>query len=167
MPVKVNFCIACGTGLVSASDADGRERRRCPAPDCGWVHYGNPTPVVAAIVEHPDGVLLARNKGWPDGMFGLVTGYLEAGETPEAGVLREVQEELGLTAELVSLVGIHAFELKNELLVTYHVRAAGEVRLGDELAAYKAVPEAKLRPWPVGTGHAVREWLRGRGREDV
>jgi NADH pyrophosphatase NudC (nudix superfamily) len=131
------------------------------------VHYGNPTPVVAAIVEHPDGVLLARNKGWPDGMFGLVTGYLEAGETPEAGVLREVQEELGLAAEIVSLVAVHAFELKNELLVTYHVRAEGEVQLGDELAAYKVVPEAKLRPWPVGTGHAVRDWLRGRGREDV
>lgn len=165
--MKVNFCIACGTALTTGSDAEGRERRRCPAPDCGWVHYGNPTPVVAAIVEHPNGVLLARNKGWPEGMFGLVTGYLEAGETPEAGVLREVQEELGLAAEIVSLVGVHAFELKNELLVTYHVRAAGEVQLGDELAAYKAVPEAKLRPWPVGTGHAVREWLRGRGRDDV
>jgi NAD+ diphosphatase len=165
--VKVKFCMACGAGLVAGNDAEGRERMRCPAPDCGWVHYGNPTPVVAAIVEHPDGVLLARNKGWPEGMFGLVTGYLEAGETPEAGVLREVQEELGLAAEIVSLVGVHAFELKNELLVTYHVRAEGEVQLGDELAAYKVVPEAKLRPWPVGTGHAVRDWLRGRGREDV
>lgn len=165
--MKANFCIACGAALVTAEDAEGRARNRCTAPDCGWVHYGNPTPVVAAIVEHAEGVLLARNVDWPEGMFGLVTGYLEAGETPEAGVLREVQEELGLTAEVVSLVGVHAFEMKNELLVTYHVRASGEVKLGEELAAYKAVPEAKLRPWPMGTGQALRDWLRSRGRDDV
>ncbi len=165
--MKVKHCLACGEALEWTRDQEGRERKKCPVPSCGWVHYGNPTPVVAAIVEHPDGILLARNKGWPEGMFGLVTGYLEAGETPEDGVLREVKEELGLDAEIVGLVGVHAFELKNELLVTYHVRASGEIKLGAELAAYKPVLEEKLRPWPVGTGHAVRDWLRGRGRTDL
>lgn len=165
--MKAKFCVACGSELVASPDGEGRVRARCPATGCGWVHYGNPIPVVAAIVEHPDGILLARNKGWPDGMFGLVTGYLEAGETPEAGVLREVEEELGLVAAVASLVGVYAFEIKNELLVAYHVVASGEVKLGDELAAFKAVREDRLRPWPVGTGHAVRDWLRRRGRTDV
>lgn len=159
--------MACGRELVIATDHEGRERKKCSDEACGFVHYGNPVPVVGAIVEHPTGILLARNKGWPEGMFGLVTGYLEAGETPEAGALREVKEELGLDAEVVSLVGVHAFELKNEVLITYHVRATGDVVLSDELAGYKTVPEAKLRPWPMGTGHAVRDWLRARGRTDV
>ncbi len=165
--MKVKHCMACGRELVTALDHENRERKRCPDETCGFVHYGNPAPVVAAIVEHPTGILLARNKGWPEGMFGLVTGYLEAGETPEAGCLRELKEELGLDGTIVSLVGVHAFEMKNEVIVTYHVRAEGEIVVAEELAGVKAVPEAKLRPWPMGTGHAVRDWLRARGRTDV
>lgn len=159
MPVKVNFCIACGTGLVSASDADGRERRRCPAPDCGWVHYGNPTPVVAAIVQMGDDVILVRPPSFPDKFFGLVTGFLERGERPEEGVVREVKEELGLDAKVESLVGVHPFFMMNQVIITYHLTAAGEIQLGDEIAEYKRIPIAKLRPWPMGTGEAVRDFL--------
>jgi NAD+ diphosphatase len=164
--MKVAFCIACGKPLIDGHDAT-HARKKCSDETCGYVHYGNPTPVVAAIVEHPSGILLARNHGWPEGMFGLVTGYLEAGETPETGVLRELREELGLEGEVVRLVGVHAFEPKNELIVTYHVKADGPVVLSEEIAAYKAIPEAKLRPWPMGTGLALREWLVSRGRTDV
>jgi NAD+ diphosphatase len=103
-----------------------------------------------------------RNHGWPDKWFGLVTGFLEREETPEVGVLREVQEELGLAAEMVRLVGVYGFAAKNELIVAYHVRAEGEITLGDELEAYKIVPVPRLRPWPFGTGDAVRDWLAAR-----
>ena len=57
-------------------------RLRCPA--CDWTHWGNPTPVLAAVVENDaEQVLLARNALWQEGMFGLITGFLEAGESPE------------------------------------------------------------------------------------
>lgn len=151
-------CLRCGAELVER-ETEERPRRVCPAEGCGFVFYDNPTPVVAAIVEHEGEVILVRQRGWPESWYGLVTGFLERGETPEAGVLRELDEELGLAGEVASLVGVYAFEQKNELIVAYHVRAHGEVRLGDELEAYKRVPIAKLRPWPFGTGHAVRDWL--------
>lgn len=166
MAVEFKFCPQCTSQLVMR-DHHGRERKVCEAPGCGFVHWGNPTPVVAAIIEHDGQVLLARGKGWPEKMFALVAGFLEAGESAEAGVLREVKEELGLDGEVVGLVGVHTFEMKNELLVTYHVRAAGEITVADELEGVKLVSEAKLRPWPFGTGHAVRDWLRSRGRSDV
>lgn len=156
-----NHCLRCGAALTDR-DEHGTARRGCPAPGCGWIHYDNPLPVVAAIVEHGDDVLLVRNKGWPEGMYGLVTGFLERAEAPDAGVLREVREELGLAGEVVSLVGAYTFEQRNELIVAYHVRASGDVTVGDELAGYKRVPIAKLRPWPFGTGHAVRDWLASR-----
>ncbi len=152
------FCPRCGAGLVER-DVHGTRRRACPKEGCGFVHWNNPTPVVAAIVERDGQVLLARGRGWPEKLFGLVTGYLEAGETPEAGVLREVKEELGLDGEVVSLVGVYPFELKNELIVAYHVRARGEVTLSEELEAYKAIPPDKLRAWDFGTGLAVKQWL--------
>jgi NADH pyrophosphatase NudC (nudix superfamily) len=151
----------CGAILETKDTADGA-RKVCSNAECGWVFYDNPTPVVAAIVEHEGDVILARQRNWPEGWFGLITGFLERGETPEAGVLRELQEELGLKGEIVSLVGVYAFEQRNELIVAYHVRAEGEVKLGDELESIKRVPPGKLRPWPFGTGHAVRDWLARR-----
>jgi ADP-ribose pyrophosphatase YjhB (NUDIX family) len=123
------------------------------------VHYDNPLPVVAAIVETGAGVVLVRSHGWPDKMFGLVTGFLERGETPEQAVVREVHEEVGLDAKVTSLVGVYAFTERNEVIIAYALWADGEVKLGDEIASYRLVPKAKLRPWPFGTGLAVADWL--------
>jgi NADH pyrophosphatase NudC (nudix superfamily) len=141
---------------------EGAARFACTR-DCGYVHWDNPVPVVAAIVEHEGAVILARNKAWPDPkMFGLITGFLEKGEAPETAVRREVKEELSLDALAVHFVGLYPFERRNELIIAYHVPAAGVLRLGEELAEYRRIAPAKLRPWDFGTGLAVRDWLKGR-----
>jgi NAD+ diphosphatase len=152
------FCPRCATALVERQ-AGGKPRPACPAEGCGFVAWGNPTPVVAAIIEHEGAVLLARGRGWPEKLFALVTGFLEAEETPEAAVLREVKEETGLSAELVGFVGAYVFELRNELILAFHVRAEGPITLSDELEATRHIPREKLKPWPFGTGLAVRDWL--------
>ncbi len=152
------FCPSCAQPLVDR-EAGGSVRGACPDAACGFVHWGNPTPVVAAILEHEGAVLLARGKGWPEKVFALVTGFLEANETPEAGVLREVREETGLTGEVVAFVGMYTYEARNELLLVYHVRASGPITLSDELEETKRIPKEKLKPWPFGTGPAVRDWL--------
>ena len=59
---------------------------------CDYVFWNNPTPVVAAIIELNDTIILVRNKGWPEKMYGLITGFLEKGEPPEAGILRELEK---------------------------------------------------------------------------
>ena len=159
--MSMRFCTRCATPLEDKVE-EGKTRRACPREGCGFIHYGNPLPVVAAIVEHEGEVLLVRAQGWPEKFFGLVTGFLEAGESPEAGVLRELKEELGLEGEVVSLVGVYPFEQRNELIVAYHLKARGTVRLGAELAGYKRIAKEKLRAWDFGTGLAVRDWLRRR-----
>ena len=155
------FCPRCATPLALQQHG-GRARPTCPAD--GFVHWGNPVPVVGAIVEHRGLIILARGRGWPEKFYALVTGFLEAGETPEAAVLREVKEELSLDAQVVSLIGVYSFELRNELIACWHVRARDdqEIVLSDELEAYKALPPEKVRPWDMGTGLAVRDWLKRR-----
>jgi len=153
------YCPRCGTPLEEFEDAEGYTRRRCTDEDCEFVHYDNPDPVVAAIVEHGDDVVLARNVGWPEDWFGLVTGFLEKGETPRDGLLREVGEELGVEAEIVGFVGHYPFEAMNQLILAYHVTIEEEPTAGPELAAIKRVPVDDLKPWPMGTGDAVRDWL--------
>lgn len=160
MSSAFSYCPACARPLAARA-ADGRL-----ACACGYVHWDNPVPVVAAIVEHEGSVILARNRAWPDPkMFGLVTGFLEKGETPEAAVRREVKEELDLEPLGAALVGIYPFARRNELIIAYHVPARGAIRLNEELADYRRIAPEKLRPWDFGTGLAVRDWLRKRGSE--
>jgi NAD+ diphosphatase len=157
MPYK--FCPQCATPLIT-TDLDGCLRLKCPA--CDFVHWDNPIPVVAAIVEHEGKVILTRSQGWPEKWLGVVAGFLEKGETPEQGALREVKEELGLEGEIVSCIGHYPCELRNQIIFAYHIRAEGEIKLGDELESIKALPPEEVRPWEVGTGPALKDWLASR-----
>jgi NAD+ diphosphatase len=155
------FCPLCGTEL-ELSEIDGKERRSCSSLSCGYVFWDNPTPVVAAIIELDGNVVLARNKGWPEKMYGLITGFLEKGETPEDSILREIKEELGLEGKIADFVGYYSFFEMNQLIFVFHIEARGEVVLGEELAGIKIIDPDKLRPWSVGTGPAVSDWLESR-----
>jgi NAD+ diphosphatase len=157
------FCPECGKQLIKQA-LDGQPRLKCPA--CGFIFWDNPIPVVAAIVELGGNIILARNRDWPEKWYGIITGFLDKAELPEAAILREVKEELGLDSEIVSFVGHYLFEQKNQVIMVYHVRAEGEIALNDELVDYKLVPPEKVKPWGLGTGPAMRDWLKARGLLD-
>jgi hypothetical protein len=50
----------------------------------------------------------------------------------------------------------------NQLILAYHVVARGQIVLGDELDGYKRLPPERVRPWDLGTGPALRDWLNER-----
>lgn len=155
------YCPRC-TAPLAERLVDGEPRRAC-TPECGFVHYDNPTPVVAAVVEHDGAVILARNRAWPPKWYGLITGFLERDETPAEGVQREVKEELGLEAQSAALIGVYPFARANQVIIAYHVPATGGIVLGEELIEYRRIAPEKCRYWTSGTGLALRDWLRGRG----
>ena len=157
----MKFCPQCG-GNLKPGQIDGRTRFGCSSGTCDYVFWDNPTPVVAALVEREGRVVLVRNKEWPLKIYGLVTGFLEKNETPESGILREVKEELGLNGQIDDFIGIYSFFEMNQLILAYHVRVQGKIVLGEELADVKIVPPEKLRPWAIGTGPAVKDWLTKR-----
>jgi len=164
------FCAQCATALAWITlDEDGGPKARLRCPACGHTHWGNPVPVLAAVVECVDRdglLLLARNAAWPGRFFGLITGFMEAGESPEAGIARELAEETGLQlAGSPSLLGVWDFQKKNQLIIAYHLPAAGEIRLSPELAEYKLIAPQEVRCWPQGTGQALATFLRRRGIE--
>ncbi len=161
---EFKYCPICATPMTTR-EVGGRNRRVCPESLCGFVAWNNPIPVVAGIVERAGGVFLVRSLGWPETWYGLVAGFLESGESPEQGILREIEEELGVAAAEPRLIGAYPFEPMNQIIFVYHVRAeAGEIRLCEhELADYRHVPLAKLKPWSRGTGPALRDWLLERG----
>ena len=169
MSYETKFCTNCATALapiVQEEDGGAKTRLRCPA--CGWTHWGNPTPVLAAVIELVDRdgqLLLARNAAWPGKFFGLITGFMEAGESPKEGIAREVHEETALVAESVSLIGAYEFLRMNQVIIAYHVPAEGEVKLSPELVDWRLYDYDKLKCWPAGTGYALADWLRTKGYE--
>ncbi len=163
-----NFCPQCATPLeMMTLEEDGGPKARLRCPACGFTQWNNPTPVLAAIVEIDGKVLLARNAAWPQKMFALITGFMEAGESPQEGIAREVKEETNLDVSATQLVGVYEFLRMNQVIIAYHVRAEGEVRLSPELADYRLYELDELRCWPAGTGYALADWLRTRGHEPI
>ena len=169
MNFEPRFCLSCAGALsLQWADEDGGPKQRLRCAACGWTRWNNPTPVLAAVIECADRdgqVLLARNAAWPGRMFALITGFMEAGETPEQGIAREIAEETALQVDSLSLIGVYDFQRMNQLIVAYHALARGEVRLSPELAEYKLFELPQLRCWRAGTGYALADWLRSRGHE--
>ncbi|HEY1092284.1 MAG TPA: NUDIX hydrolase [Burkholderiaceae bacterium] len=165
--MNFRFCPQCAAELAwieQVEDGGPKSRMRCPS--CDFTHWNNPTPVLAAVIECMDRegqVLLARNAAWPGRFFGLVAGFMEAGESAEEGIRREVAEETALQVDAVNLLGVWDFQRMNQIIVAYHVQARGEIHLSPELAEYKLLPPEKVRCWPQGTGQAMATWLRSRG----
>lgn len=85
------FCANCGAATVLTQAGWQRD---CAA--CGRHHFPRTDPVVIMLVTHGNSVLVGRSPGWPEGMYSLLAGFVEPGETLEAAVRREVFEESGV-----------------------------------------------------------------------
>jgi NAD+ diphosphatase len=169
MTVQFKFCPVCATELALITVVeDGGDKQRLRCPRCEFTHWNNPTPVLAAVIECTDRdgqVLLARNAAWPGRFFGLITGFMEAGESPEEGIRREIAEETSLAVTSLQLLGVWDFQRMNQIIIAYHAAAHGEIRLSPELAEYKLIAPEAVRCWPQGTGQALATWLRSKGIE--
>ncbi len=166
MTQAFRFCPSCATPLQSiARLEDGGEKTRLRCPACDYTHWNNPTPVLAAVIEYGGKILLARNAAWAGRMFALITGFMEAGETPQEGIIREIREETSLDVHALNLIGVYDFQRMNQVIIAYHAVASGEVRLSPELVEYQLYAPEAVKCWPAGTGYALADWLRSRGHE--
>ncbi|MFD2738211.1 NAD(+) diphosphatase [Sulfitobacter aestuarii] len=85
------FCAACGT---RSEMTQAGWQRVCPSCKAG--HFPRTDPVAIMLITHGNSVLMGRSPGWPDGMYSLLAGFVEPGESLEAAVRREVFEEAGV-----------------------------------------------------------------------
>ncbi|MNR89855.1 Bifunctional NMN adenylyltransferase/Nudix hydrolase [compost metagenome] len=124
------YCPHCRTDLVTEHQ-EGHDRLRCPG--CGEMFYRNSKPCAGALVVDGQGrLLLARRAIEPfKGLWDIPGGYLEEGEHPEAGALREVLEETGLKVRITAFVGIYMDTYGangvSTLNVFYEAEVAGEL----------------------------------------
>lgn len=164
--MRARFCLRCGWALRAVRE-QGRSRRRCRR--CGWTFYDNPVPAAAAVIVRRGRLLLGRRAEPPyAGTWDLPGGFLEADETPEAGLRRELREELGIgvrRARLVALVtdryGPGGFPL---LALVYRVTPGrGRLCAADDVSEVRWFALARLPLSEIGfpaMRRVVRDYAR-------
>ncbi|MBP7001147.1 NAD(+) diphosphatase [Amaricoccus sp.] len=106
------FCAACGAPSVAA---DAGWKRACPA--CGAQHFPRTDPVVIMLITHGEDVLLGRAAAWPPGMYSLLAGFMEPGESIEGAVRREVWEEAGVRVGAVDYLSSQPWPFPSSLMI--------------------------------------------------
>ena len=136
VPIDYRYCPVCSTPLVEGM-MDGRMRKYCP--ECSFVRYENPLPVVVAVaVKDGRFLLIKRGIAPKKGFWGPPSGFIESGETPEEACLRELEEEAGVSGEIQRLIRVmrrEDMELYGDMLVvSYLVKVVSDEPVaGDEV----------------------------------
>ena len=114
------FCPRCG---AATEPEQAGWIRRCTRD--GSEHYPRTDPaVIVAVVDDQDRLLLGRNAQWPEGRFSVLAGFVEPGESFEAAVVREVQEEVGIVVTDVTFIGNQPWPFPSSAMVGFRARAA-------------------------------------------
>jgi ADP-ribose pyrophosphatase YjhB (NUDIX family) len=144
------FCPACGAPVEWRRPA-GEEADRYVCTRCGTVHYQNPKVVVGAVCLFDDRVLLCKRAIEPrPGFWTIPAGYLELGESTEAGARREAYEEARARIEIDSLLAVYNVVRIGQVQVLYRAKLlAADVAAGPETAeldlfAWRDIPWGEL-----------------------
>lgn len=139
-----NYCPACASPLADR-DFEGKTKRACTK--CPYVFWNNPLPVVAAVIEVDEGIVLVQRGVEPaKGKWALPAGYDETDEDPADGAEREAGEESGLTIK-VDRRPTHVLRPpgRNQFIMFYRaVSVAGTPRPGSDALAVGVFREDNL-----------------------
>jgi NAD+ diphosphatase len=115
------FCASCGTKTAMR---EGGWKRECPA--CKTEHFPRTDPVVISLVASGDKCLLGRQKQFPPGMYSCLAGFVEAAETIEDAVRREIFEESGIRCTDVTYYMTQPWPYPSSLMIGCTARATTE-----------------------------------------
>ena len=119
------FCGRCGGETVPSST---ELAKKCPR--CGILFYPRLSPAVIVLVRRGDSVLLARSPGFPPGMYSVLAGFVEPGESIEEAISREVREEVGVEVENARYFGSQPWPFPHSLMIGFTADyAGGELRV--------------------------------------
>ena len=147
------FCGRCGSATKDPKSD------RATVGSCGLISYPRLSPSIIVLVTRGEEMLLARNANWPAGMYSTLAGFVEAGESIEQTVHREVMEEVGLKVENLRYFGSQSWPFPNSLMLGFHA----EYKSGDivcqpgEIADAQWFTEKSLPQTPPKT--AISGWL--------
>lgn len=142
---SVRFCPGCGRQLEAHPVEDAKV---CPA--CGRIIYPRIEPCVIAVITRGDEILLLRHRQRNTDIFACLAGFVEAGETLEQALVREVREETGLEIDNIRYAGSQSWPFPDQLMVAFYADyKSGEIKVQeDEITEARWFRRDELPPHP-------------------
>jgi NAD+ diphosphatase len=158
------FCGACGTATIR----EAHERaRRCPA--CNLSAYPRISPAMMCLITRGKEILLARNVNFPAGRYSALAGFVEAGESIEDAVHREVREEVGVQVRNLEYFASQSWPFPHSLMIAFTAEYEGGVLTpnGHEIAEADWFSHDRLPQLPpkISIARALIEKTLARLRE--
>lgn len=162
------FCEHCGAPSQMSA---GGFQRQCTG--CWRLLFPRTDPaMIVAVLDERDRLLLAHQASWPEGRVSILAGFLEAGESGEHAVVREVREESGLEVVAAHYLSSQPWPYPRSLMLGYVARGRGEVQVdGEELAWASWYTPEELNAAEAGgltlpglgsiAGRIIRAWRHG------
>ena len=151
------FCPVCGT-QVERSPSE--RAKKCPA--CGFMQYPRVSPAIIVLIHRPGQILLTRQPSWPPNRYSLVAGFVEAGESLEECLRREVAEEVGAVVDEIRYLGSQPWPFPHQLMVGFLARyRSGELRIDEqelEHAAWFDLDALPDLPPPLSISRRILDW---------
>jgi NAD+ diphosphatase len=112
--LKNRFCGSCGAAMIAKTTERAKE-----CPNCGLVRYPRISPAVIMAVTKGDKILLGRSPRFPKGMYSVLAGFVEIGETLEQTVAREIKEEVNLEVSNIRYFGSQPWPFPDSLMIGF------------------------------------------------
>ena len=149
------FCGACGAPTRAAENERARLCERC-----GLAHYPRLAPSMIVAVERDGALLLARAPHFPRGIFSVLAGFVEPGESVEDTVAREVREETAIEVEDVRYFGSQPWPYPHSLMLGFQARwAGGEIQVDGREIEDAGWFRASAMPPTFPGNVSISQWL--------
>jgi NAD+ diphosphatase len=151
------FCGVCATKMQHVA---GERCFKCPA--CSAMTYPRISPAMMVLITRGDQALLARHAASTSNIFSALAGFVEAGESIEETVHREVMEEVGLKVHKLQYFGSQPWPFPHSLMIAFKAEyLSGEIRLDEnEIAEARWFSRDEALPEVASTisisGHLIR-----------
>ena len=113
----------CGRCSHKTEHKPGTFERTCP--NCGLAQYPRISPSMIVLIRKGDELLMARSPHFPPGVYGLIAGFVEVGESIEDAVHREVKEEVNIEIKNLRYFGSQSWPFPDSLMIGFIADYAG------------------------------------------
>jgi len=150
------YCPVCGSTMVQHTSI----MKKCP--QCGNEMFPHVSTAIIVLIMRGDEVLLVHNRYWKTNFHGLVAGFLEAGETLEECVRREVKEETGLRVKNIRYFRSQPWPYPSGLMVGFTAEyESGEIKLQEEElneAEFYTIDNLPILPQKLSIARQLIDW---------
>jgi NAD+ diphosphatase len=152
------FCGRCGSPLRTKTTERAKE-----CPQCGLLHFPRLAPAIIVLVERGREMLLARSRHFMPGIYSVLAGFVEPGESLEEAVVREVREEVAIEVKDIKYFGSQPWPFPHSLMIGFTANyAGGEISLDDEEiedAGWFTIDHLPSIPGKISIARKLIDWF--------